>query len=108
MHAILPQVLFAILIASSASSYKTGSDLLRDCGATQARTLPVWPTSWVWPTATRHFGRQTDRPPCAPDGLTGLQLRDVVVKHLKMNPLNRQEGGASAVISAIAAEWSCK
>ncbi len=47
------------------------------------------------------------RPACVPDGVTGSQMRDVVLKLLHEEPQNRERPAARLIMRAFAKAWPC-
>lgn len=105
MHAILPHALSAILVASTAGAFQNGNGLLRYCqSGTEGDNVCIAYIMGVADTfeSLRAFN---SRPHCSPSGVTGKQIRDVVVQYLEKNPARRDETGPSLVIEAMVAAW---
>jgi len=47
------------------------------------------------------------RPACVPEGVTGSQMRDVVLKLLRDEPQNRERPAARLIMRAFAKAWPC-
>jgi hypothetical protein len=47
-------------------------------------------------------------PACIPDGVTGVQLRDVMVKYLKAHPESRQQKAGTLTVRALGQAFPCK
>jgi hypothetical protein len=45
---------------------------------------------------------------CSPDYATVGQARDVVLRHLLLNPQSRHKTAAALAVDALSAAWPCK
>jgi hypothetical protein len=109
LHFLLVPVAAMALTVSDpvVQPYKTGSDLLRDCGSKDA-SLKAICVGYVLGIADflEEFRQHGQQPPCIPKGVGADALAKVVTDFLQSRePIHLREGASSLVSNAIGMRW---
>ena len=108
--AILPVTLLTVLAAENpATTFETGDGLLRRC-VSENVAENIACTSYIQGVADLwEIIRTLDKSAgCLPIRMTGKELTEVVVKHLKERPELGKDIAASVVITSVGKEFNCK
>jgi hypothetical protein len=97
-------VLLAVPTVASAARLD-GNALLARCSTQDVKSCSIYLDGFA--DALRE-SPSIARLACIPDGVNGLQLRDVVIKLLRDEPQNRQRYAGALVMRAFTKAWPCQ
>jgi len=105
---LIAAVLLLGFASPGAATFYTGNQLLEDCTSRSVSKRNVC-SGYVMAIAdameeNRINGWRT----CRPTGMMSLQLRDVVIRHLRKSPQHRHHTASSLVAEAFQKAWPCK
>jgi hypothetical protein len=104
VKSIVAGFLLLIALPTAAMARLDGNTLLARCSAQDVKDCSVYLDGFA--DALRESPGDA-RPACIPDGVNGLQFRDVVIKLLRNEPQNRQQPAARLVMRAFSKAWPC-
>ena len=82
-----------------------GNRVLAACTAKQLVTCDAFVSGVADSIGLQPEGK---RPACIADGVTGTQLREVLVKYLRAHPETREQNAALLTARALAAAFPCR
>jgi hypothetical protein len=113
MRTMAAGALLALALAGEANAqigaYETGNELYTWCttAASEAHCLSY--ILGVSDTISSYQGLKLAKTiVCAPKGVTGGQIRDVVVNYLKAHPEERHTSASSSILVALSEVWPCR
>lgn len=104
MRSAVASFLLLISLPTAALARLDGNTLLTRCSAQDVKDCTVYLDGFA--DALRETPGDS-RPACIPDGVNGLQMRDVVIKLLRNEPQNRQQQAARLIMRAFSKAWPC-
>lgn len=94
----------ALLPAGALAARLDGNGLQARCSTNDVKSCAIYLDGFAAALSTIPSDR---RAACVPEGVNGLQMRDVVLKYLRNTPEARQKPAADLIAAAFAKAWPC-
>lgn len=99
----------SVSAAQGATLYKTGDGLFLECQSDVSVNV-LGCINYIEGALDQLELARDDRrkSSCVPSGVTGQELRDIMVDYFRSHPEGRQNAAASGVKAALSEAWNCK